>query len=93
VQRDLNTQYKIDAELWTNGFAPPADFPSPARICFASHASDGSTHRYGGGYNMQLASKITFEFAFSVACKFRIVAVQLQRIKIDALGTIRGSLE
>jgi len=93
TQRDLNTQFKVDSELYDNGFAPPADFPNCGRICFASHCADGSTHRYSGGYHMRLASKIVFEFQFAVAVKYRIVAVQLMRVKIDSLGTMRSSLE
>ena len=42
---------------------------------------------------MRLASKIVFEFQFAVAVKYRIVAVQLMRVKIDSLGTMRSSLE
>ena len=39
VQKDLNTQNKVDAELWTNGFCPPPDFPNCGRLCFAAHVA------------------------------------------------------
>ena len=91
VQRDLNTAQKVDAELWMNGFVPPADFPSPGRLCFASHAAEAS-HIYSGGYNMNLASNVDFTFSFPSACRYRIFAVQLQRIKIDSAGVIRAFL-
>ena len=68
VQKDLNTKNKVDAELWTNGFCPPADFPNCGRLCFAAHT--GSTpHTYSGGYNQQLASNIQYEFTFPVAVR------------------------
>jgi len=92
VQKDLNTDYKIKAELWTNGFIPPTDFPSPGRLCFAAHASE-SSHLYSGGYNMTLASNVHFSFSFPVAVRYRLVAVQLQRVKIDSLGIMRSYLE
>ena len=51
------------------------------------------THHYSGGYNMQLASNVSFEFTFSEAVDYRLYAVQLQRVSIDSLGLIRASLE
>ena len=92
VQKDLDTDYKIKAELWTNGFIPPTDFPSPGRLCFAAHASE-SSHLYSGGYNMTLASNVHFEFSFKVPVRYRLIAVQLQRVKIDSLGIMRSYLE
>lgn len=91
-QKVLDSDYKVKAELWTNGFIPPTDFPSPGRICFAAHASE-TTHTYTGGYNMTLASNVHFKFKFKVACRYRLVASQLQRTKIDSLGIIRSYLE
>ena len=32
VQKDLNTPEKVKAELWTNGFVAPVDFPVPG-VC------------------------------------------------------------
>ena len=94
VQRDLDTVQKVEAELWTNGFVPPEDFPAPGRLCFASHAAEAS-HIYSGGYNMTLASNVDFEFTLpsGSAHKYRIFAVQLQRVKIDSAGRIRAFLE
>lgn len=92
VQRDLDSPFKIRVENWTNGFVPPADFPSPTRMCFSAHAAE-NTHVFSGGYNMTLASQIQFEFAFAVPCRFKIFAVQLQRVKIDSLGIMRAYLE
>ena len=91
-QKVLDADYKIKAELWTNGFVPPTDFPSPGRCCFAAHASE-ATHQYSGGYNMTLASNVHFKIKFKQAVRFRVVAVQLQRTKIDSLGIIRSYLE
>ena len=92
VQRDLDSPFKIRVENWTNGFVPPADFPSPTRMCFSAHAAE-NTHVFSGGYNMTLASQIQFEFAFAVPCRYKIFAVQLQRVKIDSLGIMRAYLE
>ena len=92
VQKDLNTQNKIDAELWTNGFCPPPDFPNCGRLCFAAHVAS-TPHTYSGGYNQQLASNIQYEFSFNQAVRYKIVAVQLQRVEIDASGQMTASLE
>jgi len=91
-QKVLDTDYKLKTELWTNGFIPPDGFNSPARICFAAHASE-SDHLYSGGYNMTLASNVHFKFKFKQAVRYRLIAVQLQRIKIDSLGRMRSYLE
>ena len=78
--------------LWSNGFVPPTDFPSPARICFGSHQAD-ATHMYTGGYVMNLASNVIFEFSFPVAVKYRLIAVQLQKVAIDSDGVLTATLE
>jgi hypothetical protein len=92
VQKDLNTQNKIDAELWSNGFVQRnADFPAPGRLCFAAHCAENS-HVYTGGYNQQLASTIQYDFEFAAACRYKIVAVQLQRVRIDSTGRITATL-
>ena len=91
MQKDLNTQNKVDAELWTNGFCPPPDFPNCGRLCFAAHVAS-TPHTYSGGYNQQLASNIQYEFTFSEAVRYKIVAVQLQRVEIDASGQMTASL-
>ena len=91
VQRDLNNPQKVLAELWMNGFVPPADFPAPGRLCFAAHAAEAG-HIYSGGYNMKLASNVDFEFSFATTCRYRIFAVQLQRIKIDSGGRLHAFL-
>ena len=92
VQRDLDTVQKVESELWQNGFVPPADFPAPGRLCFASHAAE-ATHMYSGGYNMSLASNVDIEFTFAAACRYKVIAVQLQRVKINSNGRIRAFLE
>ena len=92
VQKDLDNKNKIDAELWVNGFVQNTDFPQPGRLCFAAHAAENN-HTYSGGYNMQLASTITYEFEFSVACRYKLIAVQLQRVRIDQVGRVSASLE
>lgn len=91
VQRDLNSKQKCEIENWQNGFVPPDDFPSPGRMCFANHAGEVS-HMYSGGYNMTLASNVDFAFTFAEAVRYRIFAVQYQRIKIDAVGKISSYL-
>ena len=91
-QKVLDTPYKIRAELWTNGFVPPTAFPSPGRLCFAAHASH-SSELYSGGYNMTLASNVHFKFKFDQNVRYRLIAVQLQRVKIDSLGILRAYLE
>ena len=92
VQKDLNTPNKVKADLWTNGFCPPADFPSPGRLCFAVHAAHAD-HVFSGAYNMQQASNVDFEFTFDTACRYRVVASAIQRCSIDAKGQIRARLE
>jgi hypothetical protein len=94
TQKELADTQDVKVENWINGFHPPADFPSPGRLCFAAHCGDGaSTHRYGGGYNTTLSSNISFEFSFAQTVRYRLIAVQLQRIKIDALGKMHSYLE
>ena len=92
TQKDLNTPQKIGMELYSNGFTRNGDFNNCARLCFASHAAE-SAHHYSGGYNMQLASTVQFEFEFGANVDYRLFAVQLQRVSIDSLGLIRASLE
>ena len=91
VVKSLETPEKVRAELWTNGFTPNKDFPSPGRMCFAAHAS-GSDHLYSGGYNMRLASTVDFAFTFAENVSYKIVASQIQRVTIDAVGKLSASL-
>ena len=92
VQKDLDTPQKVKAELWTNGFVPNSTFNSPGRLCFAAHAAQ-SDHLFSGGYNMSLASNVDIEFTFPSACRYKVVASQIQRVSIDSLGKIRARLE
>ena len=89
TQKELSDATDVAVENWINGFHTPADFPSPGRLCFASHCGDGSTHRYSGGYNTTLSSNISFEFSFAQTVRYRLIAVQLQQVKIDALRCTR----
>ena len=91
IQKNLDTQNKVDAELWVNGFCPPPDFPNPGRLCFASHVAS-MPHTYKGGYNQQMASSIQYEFTFGQAVRYKLIAVQLQRVQIDAAGQMTASL-
>ena len=93
VQKNLDTPEKVKCDLWVNGFKPNTEFPGCGRLCFANHCAEGSTHMYTGGYSMGLSSTITFEYSFGSACDVRIVAIQLQRVKINALGVMRAYLE
>ena len=61
-------------------------------MCFGSHAAE-STHMYTGGYVMSNASNVQFEFTFSEAVYYRIVAVQLQKVQIDSDGVLTATLE
>ena len=92
TQKDLNTPEKVQMELYSNGFTQNSVFKNAGRLCFASHCAE-STHHYSGGYNMQTASTVSFEFEFAEGVDYRIYAVQLQRVSIDSLGLIRASLE
>ena len=92
TQRELDGKHKIDIELWNNGFCAPADFSHPGRMCFASHCGE-SSHAYTGGYNMTLASNITFELRFPSECRWKIIAVQYQRCTINANGQVQAFLE
>ena len=92
VVKSLDTPEKVKAELWQNGFHPPADFTSPGRLCFAAHCS-GSDHMFSGGYNMRLASNVDISFTFAAACRYKVVSSAIQRVTIDDLGKIRASLE
>ena len=42
---------------------------------------------------MQLASTITYEFQFVVECRYKLIAVQLQRVRIDQVGRVTASLD
>ena len=92
VQKELNEPHKIDLESWCNGFTHPEDFPAPGRICFACHCGE-SSHMYTGGYSMTLASNIVFELAFPSECRWKIIAVQYQRVTINTVGQLQTSLE
>ena len=93
VQKSLDSRSKIQTELFTNGFAAPADFPSPARLCFANHCASDSTNVYTGGYDMSQASTLQFRFSFSQAVDYRLVAVQISNTKISAGGVITSTLD
>jgi len=93
VQKSLDTPRKISTELYTNGFAPPADFDSPARLCFANHCASDSTSMYTGGYDMSQASTLQFKFSFAQECDWRLVAVQYANCKIDAAGYMTSELD
>ena len=91
VVKSLDTPEKVKCELWQNGFTPNKFFPSPGRMCFAAHAA-GSDHLYSGGYNMRLASTVDYAFTFAQNVSYRIVASQIQRVTIDAVGKLTASL-
>ena len=93
VQKQLDTPRKIDTELYTNGFAPVADFSSPARLCFASHCSSDSTNVYTGGYNMSQATTLQFKFSFDQAVDYKLIAVQYANCKIDGQGLLSSTLD
>ena len=42
---------------------------------------------------MTLSSNITFEFSFDQAVDYRLVAVQYQRVTMDANGVMRSFIE
>ncbi len=92
VQLDMDSPEKIQIALYENGFDDNADFPQPARICFASHCCDNS-YAYTGGYNQQIASTIQYDFTFAEAVHYKLIAVQLQRVRIDALGRLTAKLD
>ena len=92
VQKDLDTPNKISIELYENGFDSNPDFPQPARICFAAHCCDNS-YAYCGGYNQSIASTITYDFRFAEEVKYKLIAVQLQRVRIDPLGRMSAKLD
>ena len=92
VQIDMDTKEKILCSMYENGFDENVDFPHPGRICFASHCCDNS-YAYTGGYNQQIASTIQYDFQFPSAVKYKLVAVQLQRVRIDALGRMTAKLD
>ena len=85
IQRELDGKHKIEIELWTQGFCAPQDFPHPGRMCFASHCGESSTP--------MLASNVVFELRFPEAVKWKIVAVQYQRVTINSLGRVQAFLE
>ena len=93
VQKSLDTRSKIQTELFTNGFAAPDGFSSPARLCFANHCATDSTNIYTGGYDMSQASTLQFRFSFDQAVDYRLVAVQISNTKISASGIITSSLD
>lgn len=92
VVRDLDTPQKVKAELWTNGYISNSSFPGPGRMCFAAHCSQ-SDHMFSGGYNMSNTSNVDFAFKFAENVRYKVVAAQIQRVSIDALGVIRARLD
>ena len=93
VQKSLDSKQKIDTELYTNGFHPPSDFASCARLCFASHAASDSTHVYSGGYDMSSATTLQFRFTFDQEVDYKLVAIQYANCKIDGDGVLVSSLD
>jgi hypothetical protein len=93
TQKRLDTVSKIKTELFTNGFAPPNDFASPGRLCFASHCASDSTNLYSGGYDCSNASSLQFRFKFDQAVDYRLVAIQYANCKIDGAGILSSSLD
>jgi hypothetical protein len=93
VQKSLDTSRKIESELYTNGFAAPADFASPGRLCFASHCATDSTALYSGGYDMSQATTLQFKFKFDQAVDYRLVAVQYANCKISGAGILSSTLD
>jgi len=92
TQKELDGAHKINCELWSSGFSPPADFPSPGRMCFGCHCGEVS-HCYNGGYAMTLASNVSFEIRFPSEVRWKLVVVQYQRTTIDRLGRVESTLE
>ena len=41
---------------------------------------------------MSLASNVDFEFQFAENVRYKVVAAQIQRVSIDAVGVIRARL-
>ena len=92
VQKHLSDEDKMEIELWHQGFNHPTEFPSPGRLCFGSNCAN-NTHVFSGGYNMTLGSNIELHYTFPSECRYRIYAVQLQRVRIDNGGVMRAYLE
>ena len=92
IQKQLDTPEKVGCELWQNGFVGNALVASPSRLCFAAHCAEAE-NLYSGGYNMAHSSNITVDVEFAEAVNFRIYAVQLQRVVINADGNLISSLE
>lgn len=91
VQKSLNTAEKVDMELWQNGFIGNKYANSPSRLCFAAHASEAE-RLYSGAYNMFHSSQITVDLEYPTGVDYRVYAIQLQRIIINAEGMIVSSL-
>ena len=93
-QKTLDTLKKNEIELWTNGFAGNDHIDMPGRLCFAAHAAESdSNFVYTGGYNMKLTTNYDVRIKFPKKVKFRVYAVQLQRIQISNMGIISASLD
>jgi hypothetical protein len=92
-QKVLDTPRKIETELYTNGFNPPQNFASPARLCFASHCSSDSTALYSGGYDMSGATTLQFQFKFAQACDYRLVAIVYSSTRITGDGLLISSID
>jgi len=91
IQKSLNTPEKVEMELWQHGFIGNKFANSPSRLCFAAHASEAE-NLYSGAYNMHHSSQITIDLEFPSAVDYRVFAVQLQRVIIDAEGQVVSSL-
>ena len=72
--------------------APPSDFPSPGRLCFAAHSAK-SDHVYSGAFNMTNFSNVDFEVKFAAHVSYRVIASQIQRVTIDSGGKLRARLD
>ena len=92
IQKSLDTSEKVEMELWQNGFIGNKFANSPSRLCFAAHASEAE-NLYSGAYNMFHSSQITVDLEYAEAVDYRVFAVQLQRVIINAKGLVISSLD
>ena len=92
TQKSLNTASKVNMELWNNGFIGNKFVNCPGRLCFAAHAAEAES-MYTGGYNMQNSSQIVIDLEFAENVDFKVFAIQLQRVTINAVGLLQASLD
>ena len=91
-QRVLDSALRVGQELYSNGYHSNQFLNNCGRICFADSCSV-SDHKFQGALHCQNISSINTEIEFASAVQYRILAKKYSKVRIEASGVLRSSLE